>query len=319
MSSAVLSEASEVECFEVRVGDVVACEATLRAEELHGFIAQADQWAAEEAKPEKCGEGDSYASLKRLIAAPPAQRHLLVVRDSSSVLASSTGEQRRVRAVASVELGSRVRLCLCSEDDEAVITTVISWCLSSLAPVSSLLFESLPQHLVPMVSRQLDSMGPVWTEPCVVMGLSELDTKGTACHAVQAKIGAEVRGLVASDAELCNSKWAYRSAHSEASIRRLIEEKESSGVVKAGGLAAWALTGEDGSICKVHTREEYRRQSLGTVAVADLALRHLEAGRRPFCHITVANEASIGMFQRIGFEHRGLVSWLGWSPHSSAL
>ena len=75
---------------------------------------------------------------------------------------------------------------------------------------------------------------------------------------------------------------------------------------------AWALTGEGGSICKVHTLATQRRKGLGSLAVATLALEHLHARKRPFCHVTVENEASLAMFRRIGFEERGRASWLGW-------
>jgi len=117
--------------------------------------------------------------------------------------------------------------------------------------------------------------------------------------------------LLPSDAKFVNTSWKYGNAASLSIFQEAIENRQSSCIRESDGLKAWAVHRHDGSIGNVYTLEKERGRGLARKVVADLTAKVMKT-QVPFCHIEPENEASIKLFESLGWKKidEDLVHWI---------
>jgi ribosomal protein S18 acetylase RimI-like enzyme len=79
-----------------------------------------------------------------------------------------------------------------------------------------------------------------------------------------------------------------------------------------GQLMAWCLHQQPGTIGALQVMDSYARRGLGSLVTRALAKKLAEIGRDTLALVDLDNNASIGMFEKLGFQKIGFayVSWV---------
>ncbi|CAG9772665.1 unnamed protein product [Ceutorhynchus assimilis] len=86
-------------------------------------------------------------------------------------------------------------------------------------------------------------------------------------------------------------------------FEKLIEKLPCYGVFSAqGDLAAWMVQSYYGAMFSMQTRPEYRRKGYGTILTKRLTKLVIERGYLPFVVIRPENDASLGLYAKLGFK-----------------
>jgi len=114
------------------------------------------------------------------------------------------------------------------------------------------------------------------------------------------------------EAKLVDSHWNLRSSTSLAAIERCISFGMTSCVRYKGSPVAWALRKQSGSMGVVFVMKQHRRKGLGTFVMSDLGRKMIQQLHcKPYVFIADANQASIEMHTKLGFEFNGChAAWM---------
>eukprot|EP01112_Ceratiomyxa_fruticulosa_P015904 TRINITY_DN4753_c0_g1_i1.p1 TRINITY_DN4753_c0_g1~~TRINITY_DN4753_c0_g1_i1.p1 ORF type:complete len:259 (-),score=42.73 TRINITY_DN4753_c0_g1_i1:4-780(-) len=119
-----------------------------------------------------------------------------------------------------------------------------------------------------------------------------------------------VEGVRLEDAPVLNYFWSYSTDESLRYIKYLIEKTCTGAVYVGNQIAAWGVLHTDSTIGMVHTKEEYRGKGFAKKVIAYLALKILEVGATPVCHVSDDNIPSIKCMEALDFVKGEKVSWI---------
>lgn len=73
--------------------------------------------------------------------------------------------------------------------------------------------------------------------------------------------------------------------------------------------AAWVMTHDDGSIGMLQVVDEYRGRGFARMLIKGMAIKVRQKGRPVFAHIEPGNKPSLNLFESLGFEVKGQLTW----------
>ncbi|MFQ5914326.1 MAG: GNAT family N-acetyltransferase [Nitrospinota bacterium] len=167
-------------------------------------------------------------------------------------------------------------------------------------------FSGLDTRFLSLVRRRA---GTVSDNPC---GMFRLEKTGFRPFQAPDAGTHPVEPLRREDAALITRYWAYGEDESYPLSR--IEGSPTTCIRIGGQPVAWALVHYDGSIGMVYTLEEHRRKGYARAVVSALVEERFRSGRAPFCFIVDGNQASVRLFQGLGFFRQADLSWVFCAP-----
>ena len=93
-------------------------------------------------------------------------------------------------------------------------------------------------------------------------------------------------------------------------VRRCIASAPSVSVKKGKDLLCYMLVHLNGSIGMLFTKENHRKKGLASSVISCLTQKQIKKRTPVFCYIVNGNNDSRKIFERLGFERLGSVSWL---------
>ena len=217
--------------------------------------------------------------------------------------------------------GGGLRMQLGAWNDTASASAV-SICGEALSNVetgaaTALTFAALDHEFVPQIEAALIDLG--WK---VAWGprANGLYSKPTpTAEAVGGTLpslpeGCQLRALRLEDAELVDSRWAFRSESSLKLVRSMVCEGPGCVGVEdeRGVLCGWILRYAKGDLGMFHVEPEHRRRGLAS-ALLRRAAEELEAvGEPAFAHVVEGNVASERCFEANGWVRVATADWLGF-------
>jgi len=93
-------------------------------------------------------------------------------------------------------------------------------------------------------------------------------------------------------------------------VRKCISSGPSVSLKENEVLLSYMLVHLNGSIGMLFTRETHRRKGLASSIISCLTEKQIRKGSPVFCYIVNQNHGSKEVFERLGFERLGSVSWL---------
>ena len=122
------------------------------------------------------------------------------------------------------------------------------------------------------------------------------------------KTNIEIEPLVQEDACKVVKNTSYEI--DEDYVLRCISIAPSVAVKENGELLCYMLVHLNGSIGMLFTHETHRKRGFASSAISCLTEKQIKKGNPIFCYIVNENNDSRRVFERLGFEHKALVSWL---------
>ena len=225
--------------------------------------------------------------------------------------------------------GGAVRMQLGAWGDAAAAVRV---CVEALgdtdtgtANANALTIAALDHDLVSQIQEALGALGwkLAWGprgNGLYVKPATDLGGGGAAAPRPPVTLpdGYTLRPLRSEDAELVDSRWAFRSATSLELVRSMVAERLGCvGVEDArGALCGWILRYAKGDSGMFHVEEAHRRQGLASALLQRAAAELEAAGEPAFAHVVEGNAASERCFEKNGWVRVGTADWLGFERSS---
>ncbi|MFH1120174.1 MAG: GNAT family N-acetyltransferase [Bacteroidota bacterium] len=80
-------------------------------------------------------------------------------------------------------------------------------------------------------------------------------------------------------------------------------------VLSENKTVGWIMTHDDGSVGMLHILEPYRRMGFAGKLIEAMSYQVMLEGREVYAHIEPSNTPSLKLFQSLGFEIRGKITW----------
>jgi ribosomal protein S18 acetylase RimI-like enzyme len=119
-----------------------------------------------------------------------------------------------------------------------------------------------------------------------------------------------VAALTPGDALTVQEYWPYGNESSIHYIRERIQRGITAGIRVGGELVAWGLTHTSGAMGFLHVLENHRRKGYAAEVTYRLVHQIRRRGDTPFVYISVRNEPSLGLAEKLGMVRVEQVEWL---------
>ncbi|XP_049853594.1 uncharacterized protein LOC126334915 [Schistocerca gregaria] len=130
---------------------------------------------------------------------------------------------------------------------------------------------------------------------------------------------AEVRQLSPEHADAIHDLYPANDLESIEVFRRLLSALPAYGVFSATGeLAAWMVQSYYGAMFSMQTRPEFRRKGYGLILARRLSAAVANRGYQPFVVIRPENDASLGLYAKLGFRRSYSTVRVIFRPHAAA-
>lgn len=115
--------------------------------------------------------------------------------------------------------------------------------------------------------------------------------------------GAEMSQLTPEHAHSIHELYPAKQMESVEIFERLIEKLPSYGIFSVSGeLAAWMVQSYYGAMFSMQTKPEFRRKGYGIYLARYLTKVVYDRGYLPFVVIRPENDASLGLYAKLGFK-----------------
>ncbi|KAJ8985456.1 hypothetical protein NQ317_017088 [Molorchus minor] len=115
--------------------------------------------------------------------------------------------------------------------------------------------------------------------------------------------GAEMLQLKPEHAQTIHDLYPAKHMESVELFEKLIEKLPCYGIFALNGeLASWMVQSYYGAMISMQTKPEYRRKGYGLILAKYLTKLVKQRGYKPFVVILPENEASKGLYAKLGFE-----------------
>ncbi|XP_041674364.1 uncharacterized protein LOC108105702 [Drosophila eugracilis] len=129
---------------------------------------------------------------------------------------------------------------------------------------------------------------------------------------VEPPAGFSLRSVSVADAQVIDDHWEWSEQGSLSFIARQIVFSTSVGLYKDedNELVAWCIRAQDGLLAVLQVKPTYKRRGFGVMIVKEFSRREALLGRDIITEVIPENNASLGLFKKLGFKINDQCHWL---------